>query len=191
MSSNAAVLAELRALRLDLAELSARVLALEEARDSQVESVGSSQVTVNYCVAGSSRELRVGPFPESVAADQEPAAPAGSSRTTGLPRTGAAAYTDEERRAIAEAAGLFVRRALNGDYRGTSGREQLRLQSRVYLLFRDHSGNLYDPVRIFDSYAAINPLVKPRGDLGDSVFIGFPSRWEGRVCAGVAWPLNG
>lgn len=190
--SNSGVLAELRALRLELAELSARVLALEEARVQQTEGASSNQVTVSYSITGTPGTLQVGGIPASER-DQPPVEP-GLRRPPGNHRVGAAYYTDEERRLIAISAGRFIRRALDGDHRGTSGRENLRLQSRVYLLFRDHSGNLYNPVRVFDSLSSLNSLVRPRGDLGDSVFIGFPTRWEAKVCAeeaSVGWPLNG
>lgn len=193
--SSSALLAELRALRQDLAELSLRVAVLEEARDQQVEN-GVNQVVVNYNVAGSTSNPPAAPVsgPETAAAaEQTPVVSSGLQRPSGNHRVGAAYYSDSERRAIAVAAGHFIRRSLAGDHRGTSGREQLRLQSRVYILFRDFAGRTYNPVAVYDSLAALNVLVRPSGELGDSVFIGFPTRWEAKLCAetaGVAWPRD-
>ena len=194
--SSGAQLAELQALRRDLAELSARVLALEEARVQQGES-GPPQVTYSYTVTGSAPPANfvsvVEPEVAPTSSERAPEAPSGSQRPS-QPRGGSVYYSAAERREVAENAGRFILRSLNGDHRGTSGREQLRLQSRVYLLFRDHAGHIYNPVKVVETLSQLTPLVKPHGDLGDSVFIGLPSKWEAKICAevaGVAWPLDG
>lgn len=58
MSENV-LLAELRALRLDLADLSAGVVALEQARGSES---GENQITVSYSVIGPSSSVPGSPI---------------------------------------------------------------------------------------------------------------------------------
>eukprot|EP00438_Fugacium_kawagutii_P018100 Skav210874 [mRNA] locus=scaffold1173:118408:120490:+ [translate_table: standard] len=187
MSDSAAILAELRALRGDIADLATRVGELEQAQGNQTDT-GDNQVTISYSVTGSPETIGVGATPAlavvggAAASSQPPVAP-DLQRPPGNFRLGAVYYSAAERREIAEGAGRFIKRSLNGDHRGTSGRERLRLQSRIYVLFRDHSGRCYNPVRVFETFSALQPLVKPRGDPGDSIFIGFPTKWEAKICS--------
>lgn len=83
----------------------------------------------------------------------------------------------EEREAICDEIGAFVLRGLRGEYHGSSGRDQISLPSRLWLVFRDHFGDR---------------LTKVGHQLGDSLFVGLPSEREARlVCsrAGVPWPI--
>lgn len=113
------VLSELRLLRGELAELSARVASLEIAREDG--AAGSGSITVNYL--GSPVASESGP------ASSAPATPAAKS--------GARQYTEQERIEAAERAGQFLKRGLGGGLVGTSSRDQLNIQSRVYILRRD------------------------------------------------------
>lgn len=59
------------------------------------------------------------------------------------------------------------------------------------MLVRDLEGRFYDPVGIYDSFAALKPLVRDGDFLGESIFIGLPTQWEARVAveqAGLNWP---
>ena len=191
MSNSASVLAELQALRVDLAALSARVLALESRLEEQHFTTPlASPVTVNLTQNSAASSLpELPPFPSpSVAATS----PAGSGvSATPSPYRSSLEQTEEERRSIARDAGRFLARALQGDHRGTSGRERLKLQSRVYILAKDIGGQVYEPVKIFRSFAAIQPLVKHGFSCGESVFIGLPTIWEAKEAvrsAGLTWP---
>ena len=184
--STAALLAEIQSLRQDLAALSSRVLALETRRSEPAASTPvslSSPITVNY---GGGPLPEVPPLPavgpSAEAATQRPVSP-----------SSAADYTQEERAEIAREIGQFFRRALRGEHRGESGRQRLKLSSRIFVLVRDIRGNTYNPVRIFDNFSAINPFVKENGLCGDSIFVGLPSQWEARVAvaeAGLEWPAD-
>lgn len=176
--------AEIVALRREVAALTARVLVLEERLDQRpAVSLTSSPVTVNYVGAsGSSGIPEVPPLPEF----STPERATGQSviQPVGVP-------TEAERRAIAEEAGRFLRRALQGDYRGGSGRDRLRIQSRVYILVRDIQGAVYNPVEIYRNFSSLKPKVKTGDSAGDSIFLGLPTLWEARVAVHAAqlqWP---
>ena len=192
-----ALIAEIQSLRRDLAELSARVLALESqgAEGGSIRnSPPASPLVINY-TGGSSPAALVPPFPLSRTSVGLPT----PSTTSSLPSSpitlpgSSTGQVDAERAQIAEEAGRFLRRALDGTHRGTSGRERLRVSSRYYLLLREHSGVLHNPAQLHRSWNSIKPLVKPFGDCGTSVFIGWPTVQEARICceaAGVAWPAD-
>lgn len=191
MSHSSSVVAELQALRLELASLSTRVLALEARLEEQsVGGTAAVPVTFNLTqqssVPGGYSEVSSSnnTFPRT-------GSPVLSSPPAGTSVRASVEHTEEERRTIAGDAGRFLARALQGDHRGTSGRERLRLPSRVYILAKDIFGVEYEPVRIFRSFAAIQPLVKQGFSCGDSCFIGLLTIWEAKECvraAGLTWP---
>lgn len=96
------------------------------------------------------------------------------------------------REAIADEIGHFLARCIRGGHRGTSGRDKNPLGSRVWICARDHSGQIYTPVRVFRSWSSCKLLCKPNGqDPGDSVFVGVPSEREAKravLTAGLTWP---
>ena len=98
-----------------------------------------------------------------------------------------------ERAEVAKEIGQFLKRGLAGEI-VPSGRSKLGLKSRLYLLVRDKQGIIYkDPVRIFRSWRSLRPLVEERGELGNSLFIGVPSEFEGKIAvkeAGLTWPAS-
>lgn len=98
----------------------------------------------------------------------------------------------QRREEIADLIGGFLARSLAGENRGASGRHLNPLQSRLWIVIRDFSGQIYSPARIFRSWSSAKHLVKPNGvDCGDSVFVGLPSERECRrvlQAAGLAWP---
>ena len=92
--------------------------------------------------------------------------------------------------------GRWLRSCLSGTRRGLSGRERLPEGSSCYLVIRAHSGQVFDPVKVCRFFNEIQPLVKPRGSPGDSVFIGLPSYRDARLvveAASLTWPeeVNG
>lgn len=113
--------------------------------------------------------------------------------TNSLTPTGSTELTWAFREEVARQIGGFLRRSLDGQHRGPSGREQLRqLASRVYLVVRDFEGNVFDrPVRLFNRFQPVKQLCYKKGTWGDSIFIGLPSQREAYlavVSAGLGWP---
>lgn len=97
----------------------------------------------------------------------------------------------DERLAIAEDIGRFVERCLSGTHRGNSGRERNPLQSRYWVVIRDHAGQIYSPVKVFTLWTRAKDLVKKGHDCGDSIFFGIPTEQEGKRAvevAGLSWP---
>lgn len=198
MNQHHALLTEIQNLRTDLAALSVRVLALESqgpltagARESFV-TPPQSPLVINYA-GGSSPVPVVPPFPQPESVVTTPSA------TTSLPSpapTSRASQTADlaaARISAAEEAGAFIQRSLAGDHRGTSGREKVPFASRYYLLFRDYQGNCFNPIQLHRSWASIKPLVKPNNHCGDSIFIGWPTLQEAKICvesAGLNWPTD-
>jgi hypothetical protein len=88
--------------------------------------------------------------------------------------------------------GQWISRALRNQITGLSGREKLPEPSQFYLVFRGVNGIVYNPVKVFATFEESCRFVKSRGgSLGRSVFIGVPSKADGRIicsAAGVSWP---
>ena len=165
----------IEALRIEVRELGERVSELE---------------------GGGSQLLSSPPRAPSIAAASAKSAstPTGHySLVSGSPSTrGIISVEDTEARAqLAREIGDFIRRALEGNFRGTSGRDRLRLASKLYLVFADFFGNRLNPPRIIKSFSEVSTLCKRGPDAGQSVFIGVASQWEGRIVfnqAGFDWP---
>ena len=188
------ILAELRGLRQEVAEIGDRVSTLEASVVPAAASAagGSAPVTVNYtCFATPPSS----PAPAGQgASEQVPVTPPRRTSTTPLSSSSALEHQELERRAAAISVGRFLRRCLNGEPRGESGRSRISLPSTVYILCRDFEGRCYDPPHLHYSYGSINPFVKRGGRFGDSVFVGLPSRWEAKLSvetAGLLWPSDG
>ena len=190
------LVSELQSLRRDLSELSARVLALENQVTSTTEArfttPPASPLVINY--TGLSSPIPQSPYPETGSAAAElPSFPTSSVATPATGASGGTNLTEAERVQLARDAGGFLRLCLTGEQRGTSGRDRLRLSSKVYVLFRDIQGTLHNPVLVFHSFASIRPRVKRGENLGQSIFIGWPTTWEARHCtlaAGFNWPAD-
>ena len=91
----------------------------------------------------------------------------------------------EERLELAKECGRFLRRAYSGVYRGTSGRDRLKLGSRVF------SGRKFDQPKVFERFSEVKDLCKRGPDAGSSVFLGFATQWEAKLAvkeAGFEWP---
>ena len=57
-----------------------------------------------------------------------------------------------ERENICDRIGKFLARSLEGNHRGTSGRELLPNSSRIWVVVRDYEGVTYTPVRVFRTW---------------------------------------
>ena len=96
-----------------------------------------------------------------------------------------------QREEIADNIGLWIRRCLNGENRGTSGRDRNPLQSRYWIVVRSIEGDDYNPPLIYKTWSGAKALVKRVAETGGSIFVGIPSEREAiRVVrfAGLDWP---
>ena len=100
----------------------------------------------------------------------------------------ASGYNREE---VLRSIGGWLRSTLAGQRRGLSGREHLKESSRFYLVLRSFGGEVFNPVRVFTTFAQASRVVKPQGRAGDSIFVGLPTIEDCRVvtqAAGLAFP---
>lgn len=56
----------------------------------------------------------------------------------------------------------------------------------MYLVFKDFVGKVYNPPLLFLRFGEVTRLVKPRGDTGDSIFVGLPTADDAKVVAAAA-----
>ena len=111
----------------------------------------------------------------------------GASYSVVAQDTSAIATEDVEKRLeLARQCGLFLKRALSGDFRGGSGRDRLRLGSRIYVVCADFRGDRFDPPRVFRNFGDVKGLCKEGRECGQSVFLGFASKWEAREAVNAA-----
>ena len=100
--------------------------------------------------------------------------------------------SDHEARAeLARGVGRFLRRCLDGDLRGTSGRSRLKLTSTIYLILADFQGQVLSPPLVVRDFATAARVCKRGSSCGRSIFVGFATEWEAKIgCeeAGVNWP---
>lgn len=85
------------------------------------------------------------------------------------------------RRILAEEIGRFLRRAVEGEHRGSSGRDRLKLQNRVYVVLAGFDGSLLTEPRVESSFAVVKAICKRGADCGSSIFVGFATKWEAKV----------
>ena len=101
------------------------------------------------------------------------------------------AVSDKEGRAqLALHIGRYLKRALAGEYRGSSGRSRLNLANRLYLILADFEGQRITP-RVVREFSAVAAICKRGQATGNSIFIGFASQWEAQLAceeAGIEWP---
>ena len=88
-----------------------------------------------------------------------------------------------EREELAREVGRFLRRSLEGDCRGGSGRDRIRASSRLYCIVRDIEGRVFDPIRVVGTYTEVKALCQRNGSFRDSIFVGLPSKRELIECA--------
>lgn len=103
-------------------------------------------------------------------------------------------HGDPVREQAAIETGEFFLRCLEGKPRGDSGRSKVRLQNRIYVVVKTYQGQVHTrPVIVLEKYSQVKRLVcHPDCDsFGDSIFCGFPSKWEAQLAvatAGFSWP---
>lgn len=115
---------------------------------------------------------------------------AGPEQASGLLRSSAAlspSGVPPHRPRACESIGAWIRRCLAGTNRGKSGRDQIELPSQFYLVVRDKENQLFDPPRVYRSWAATKPVVSSRGSVAAcAIFVGLPSQAEVRLCCRAA-----
>ena len=113
------------------------------------------------------------------------------SSTSAAPLVLSSSGISEERREVARGIGRWLKRCVEGEARGPSGRDQINLPSKLYLVCRDINCKIYNPPLIFFTWPEAKPLCVLRGQPSDSIFIGLPSKEEARVAvssAGLEFP---
>ena len=168
--------AEIEDLRLQLSSLRIRVFAREERIEELERRLGEGARTPPSSVAPS-EVVRAPP--------SEAGSGAGSysllSGSVGGGTGPIAAEDHEGRVLLAKQCGRFLRRALRGDFRGSSGRDRLRLQSRHYVVAKGFEGETYEPVKVLDSFSQVRAICKRDYSCGQAVFLGFATKWELRI----------
>lgn len=97
----------------------------------------------------------------------------------------------EERREIAKSIGAWLRRCVQGELRGPSGRDRINLPSKLYLVVRDINLKSHNPPLVFFSWREAKDWCLIRGQNAESIYIGLPSKEEARVAlsaAGLEFP---
>lgn len=163
---------EVERLSAEVARLCIRVSDLEETLRLQRE--------LDFEIVHSSRASG---YSEASAPASAPASTASVVSGTPAPE-GGQSWSERER--IAREVGQFLRRALEGSPRGTSGRDRIRVASRLYIICRDIQGTCYNPPVVCSRFSRVKELCFRGSEVGDSVFIGLPSQREVTVCLEAA-----
>lgn len=173
-----ALQAELSALRLRVESQEERISDLEAEREQREFGEVGTGKRFEPSEAAEVRSISLGSFSEvSVAVGGRASGPVSESDIEG-------------RLELARACGGFLSRALAGDFRGSSGRDRLRLASEVYVIAADFFGNTFNPPKICHSFGQVKGLCKRGSSCGRAVFIGLPSTWEAKEAvqaAGLIW----
>lgn len=164
---------ENRLLREEVRLLTARV-------DDLTDQLGALRLDAGSSRDSEDQSFRVVSEASTPHAGSYPAADSLPSRQVHLTQT--------IRSGICKEIGRFIRRALAGEHRGSSGRDRLNLSSRLWLVFRNYRGQVFtQPCKLFHRFAeAKEECSGPGGDLGDSVFIGLPALSDARIVVAEA-----
>ena len=154
---------EVHQLKTEVVQLEGRVVELESSR-----LVGSSADSEYELVRGDP----LGASARSAPGYLPVASTAASAATSELP---------VDRVRAAQDIGFFLRRCLKGEPRGTSGRDRIAAPSSVYIVCKSFVGEIFDPPRVFFSWASAKSLVIKGGTPGPSIFVGVPTINEARI----------
>ena len=157
---------EVHSLRSEVVQLEGRVIELE----SQ-QLAGPGRAESEFEVVSVSEHQPLLPV------QSLPVAAAAAVHSPGLP---------PDRVAAAHKIGQFLRRCLSGEPRGSSGRDRIAAPSSVYIICQGYDKQVYDPPRIYFSWAEAKPLVIKNGSPGPSIFVGVPTISEARIAVEAA-----
>ena len=170
---------EIVVLREEVRVLSEKVDRLFEILEARVGGSGTSDwsgTLVSSAVPGAYAGSVVAAEPFVAGEHLLPVAPAASRVFVGAP-----SLTDRE--TICREIGAWLRRNLEGDHRGNSGRFRLPESSNFYVIIRDFTGQVYtSPVKVVQSFSQAKRLCCSSGIWGNSVFVGLPSVQDVRLC---------
>ena len=108
--------------------------------------------------------------------------PREQSAVSSAPSTGLIDPKDTEgRRLLAAEIGKFLGRAAQGDFRGSSGRDRLRVANRCYLVVKNFEGVALSTPLFTQQFSEVRRLCKRGNECGASVFIGLATIWEAKV----------
>ena len=141
----------------------------------------STPVTPTRAVSALGSYTVVGETNPAVSVVSSPPRPVGAEQSWG------------EREEICRNIGHWISVSLSGGHRGSSGRDRIRLASRVWIVAQDYYGDRYDPVGVYHTFVAARHIVKRGSDLGSAVFVGLPSIREAKIVvstAGLQWPVD-
>ena len=179
---------EIQALRLELQVLKLRV----ERQEAEIAELKAVQ----------GFEFVQAPLEEGTSSERVPSEPSFSSQARSEPASSSQACPGDSassdwsyRLEVARGIGQFLKAGFERrKWSGSSGRDKITLRSTIYVLVRDKGGLTYtNPVRVFKSWRGIKEHVESKGNLFDSLFVGFPSQREATVAvseAGFQWPLS-
>eukprot|EP00438_Fugacium_kawagutii_P024695 Skav235535 [mRNA] locus=scaffold3067:98175:109526:+ [translate_table: standard] len=169
-SVRATLLGDISLIRADIELLSDRLEALVARVDCLQERLNDLDEDSSYTVVR----------PSFTSRGYRPAEDTGSLVRSPAEASAGPGLSWAEREAISADIGRYLRRALNGEHRGSSGRARLPQGSRYYIVCRTVSGAVHtNPVLILTQFSEVERLCdQGRGDWGDSVFVGLPSKRE-------------
>ena len=164
------VKAEIEVVRAELEALQVKLNNLEE----QVEEIGRAEEESQERVPLAGSALGRSTLPSEAAS--------WSAVSEGSSTAGAVEPEDRQgRERLAAEIGRWIRRALGGDFRGTSGRDRLRLQNRLYLIFSNFEGIALVPPLYVDRFSEVRRICKRGSDCGRAVFVGVAAQWEAEI----------
>ena len=177
MSSDLDLLSEFERLSLQVERLTIRVVELEDRlRESE------AGLSASHLSGSRGSPSAVGAGPPSTA----------WSAVSGASSAGVVEASDQAgREALARHIGRFLARGLSGQFRGSSGRDRLRLQNRYYLICKTFEGVALEEPILASSFNEVRQHCKRGSDCGLSLFVGFPTLWEARIAtteAGLPLP---
>ena len=129
---------------------------------------------------------------ERAAASVASSPPASSTGWTALSSTQSVVLPEDQagREELARHIGRFLKRGVSGEFRGSSGRDRLRLQNRYYLICKDFYGTVFEEPIFCSSFTEVRNQCKRGSDCGASLFVGFATLWEARIAtleAGISF----
>ena len=157
MSSDLDLLSEFERLSLQVERLTIRVVELEDRLRESEAGLSASHLSGSR---GSPSVVGAGP-----------------------PSTAWSAVSGASSTGVARHIGRFLARGLSGQFRGSSGRDRLRLQNRYYLICKTFEGVALEEPILASSFNEVRQQCKRGSDCGLSLFVGFPTLWEARVAA--------
>ena len=168
-----------RVQRAELSSLRGQLNSLQVALEDLVERIERLEVSE------SDRYSAITPYPE----EREQRSGLSSPQQTSLVQVG----DTEGRRELAAEIGRFLGRAAQGDYRGSSGRDRLRLANRCYIVVKTFEGSTLPTPLFTQQFSEVRRLCKRGNDCGAAVFVGLPTIWEAKVViqhSGLPTPVS-